>query len=278
MRFLSAPTLGIAGLASGALLVLACGGSGTGATNSPSASLPASEVLRATESFLQTEGAQAQPGYFPTALRIDGTPEPAAAPAAACPARTVEHPSPTSTRITLDFSGCPQGPAGSVLGKLILTFTTNPPGWSYTYDAFTALSGTQMWQLDGTKGVSLNTAAQEATVQVQNFQVRYADSAHPENNRSFTYSSAITGSWATAGAYKVWGTYTLASTGDTPVTATIAREEALVYAAGCCYPTSGSIRFTKGGATATATFLPTCGSVSITAGGATATRTLEACR
>lgn len=281
MKVHLASTLGIAGLASGALLVLACGGGsgarGSGSTPAPAASLPASEVLRATESFLQTEGAQNQPGYYPTALRADGTPEPAA-PAAACPARTVEHPSPTTTRITLDFSGCPQGPAGSVLGRLIITLSSNPPGWSATYDGFTAISGTRMWQLDGTKGITLNAAAQQATVQAQNFTVRYADSAHPETNRAFAYSSDLTGSWATAGAYKVWGTYTLAASGETPVTATIAREEALVYTAGCCYPTSGTIRFTKGGASATATFQAACGTVSIAAGGTTETRTLEACR
>jgi hypothetical protein len=278
MKLHAAPAFGLAGLASVALLGVACGGGSQNKTSAVTpAALSASEVLRAAESFVQAEGAQAQPGYYPTTLRADGTPEPTT-PASTCPARTVDHPSPTSTRITLEFTGCPQGPAGSVMGKLILTLSSNPPGWTASYDAFSAISGTQMWQIDGTKGVSLNTAAQGATIQVQNLSVRYADSAHPENNRAFAYSASLTGSWATAGTYRVWGTYTLSVPGEAPVTATIAQGEALVYAPGCCYPTAGTIRFAKGAASGSATFLSTCGSVKVESAAGTETRTLEACR
>lgn len=266
-----------------ALLVLGCGGGGQGspASTAPKA-IASAETLRLTESFLQVEGRQSQPGSMPfTALAQPGSGLPTAAAAAAegCPTFVIEYPDPNTMKVTFEFAGCPKEVAAAITGRILLTITLFPSTWTVVYDDLTAVSGTQRWQMAGTKGVAKDAVKKESRIQTQNFTVSYTDSANPSGNRSFAYGSDLTGSWATAGEYRVWGTYTLTANGEAPVTATIAKDQPLVFTAGCCYPTAGSIHFTKGEASADATFQAPCGTVKVQpAGGAAETRTLAACR
>ncbi len=272
LRSLAAPALL-------SLLVLGCGGgrsmSSSGA-NAPQA-LTGAETLRFTESFLQVEGQQAQPGYFPyTAQAAGGAPLAPSTPAG-CWDATVDRSVPGAVKITMDFTGCPRGTA-QFSGHVVVTLFLNPPGWTVVYSPLMASAGSQTWQLSGAKSLAIDPALMQANVQAQNLTVAYADAANPSANRTYAYGSNLTGSWAAPGEFRVWGTWSLASNGETPVTATIARDQALVWTAGCCYPTAGTIRYSKGSASADATFLSACGSVRITpAGGTSETRTLAAC-
>jgi hypothetical protein len=246
--------------------------------------LGAAEVLRSTETFLQVEGAQSQPGYFPEALKPEALKPEALKPgtqaplAAYCPTVTREHPDANTLRFTFDFTDCPKGLAEKLSGRIVLTVTFDPFGWSVVYEDLAALSNNQVWRMSGVKAVSPVMATKATGVRTQNFAVAYSDGANPSNNRNYLYSSDLSGSWSGFGEYRLWGTYSLAAAGEDTVGATIAKEQPLVYGSGCCYPTAGTLRFTKGGATAEATFQGTCGTVRITTGGITETRTLAACR
>jgi hypothetical protein len=274
----AAPAFGIAGLSAAALLALACGGGSgaSGASQRPAPLLGPSEVLRATETFLQVEGAQSQPGYYPETLRPE-TLKPGAL-AAYCPTVTRDHPDANTLRFTFDFADCPKGLAEKLSGRIILTVTLDPFGWTVVYEELAALSNNQVWRMNGVKSVSPLLATKATGVRTQNFNVAYTDGANPSNNRSYLYASELSGSWAGFEGYQLWGAYSLASAGEAPFSATIAKDQALVYASGCCYPSAGTIRFTRGGETAEATFQGTCGTVKITAGGVTETRVLAPCR
>jgi hypothetical protein len=261
------------------LLVLGCGGGRNMSTSAgdPPPTMSGAETLRLTESFLQVEGQQAQPGYFPyTGQAAGGTPLAPSTPAG-CWDATVDRSVPGTVKITMDFTGCPRGTA-QFSGHVVVTLFLNPPGWTVLYSPLMASAGSQTWQLSGAKSLAIDPALMQANVQAQNLSVAYADAANPAANRTYTYGSNLTGSWASPGEFRVWGTWSLAANGETPVTATIARDQALVWAAGCCYPTAGTIRYTKGSASADATFLSSCGTVRITpSGGTPETRTLAAC-
>lgn len=262
------------------LLVLGCGGGRSmpsSGVNAPQ-TLSAAETLRFTESFLQAEGQQAQPGYFPYTGQAAGAAAPLAPPApAGCWDATVDRSVPGTVKITMDFTGCPRGTA-QFSGHVVITLFLNPPGWNVLYSPLMASAGSQTWVLNGTKSLAIDQAQMQANVQAQNVTLAYADAANTANNRTYAYGSSLTASWAAQGEFRVWGTWSLAANGEPPVTATIARDQALVWTAGCCYPTSGTIRYAKGAASADATFLATCGTVRITpAGGTPETRTLAAC-
>ncbi|MFN8010003.1 MAG: hypothetical protein U0P81_01230 [Holophagaceae bacterium] len=266
------------------LLAAGCGGSG-GSTSQPAASVSAAEALRLTETFLQVEGRQSQPGYFPAAPLAPGDRGSAARAASAlaagtCGDVTIDYPTPTTMRITVDFAGCPKEITDHISGRLVITIGLGAnPSWLVDYQALRAASGTESWTINGMKGLLKDTTRQEASIQTQNLSVAYADSAKPGEARSYMFNAALTGSWATAGQYRIWGTYSLTSSQDGSVSATVAKEDPLTYAAGCCYPSSGSIRYTRNGAGATATFLAPCGTVRIQPDGGTAeTRALAACQ
>lgn len=260
-------------------LASGCGGSSS-STAPPAASLSSAEALRLTETFLQVEGRQSEPGYFPGAPLAPGDRGSAATQATGCVSVTIEYPSLNVMRITVDFTGCPKEVTDLISGRVVITIGLGAnPSWSVDYQMLQAAAGTESWTVNGTKGLLRDSSKQEASIQARNLSVAYADAADPAASRSYTFNADLTGSWATPGQYRLWGAYSLASSADGTASATVAKEDPLVYASGCCYPASGSIRFTRNGAGATATFLTSCGTVRIQPdGGAAEIRTLAACR
>lgn len=264
-------------------LALGCGGSGD-ATVRPVAGLSSAEALRLTETFLQVEGRQSQPGYYPVAASAPGSHGPAAARTApqtsSCGTVTIEYPSLTIMKVTVDFTGCPKEITDHISGRVVITIGLGPnPSWSVDYQRLQAASGTESWTINGMKGLLRDDTKQEVSIQARNLSVDYVQGMDPGASRSYTFDADLTGSWATPGQYRLWGASSLQSSADGTTRATVAREDPLVYASGCCYPASGSIRLTRGGTGATATFLAPCGTVRIQPDGGTAeVRTLAGCR
>lgn len=261
-----------------AVLVLAgCGGKSDGTAPPPAQPLASGTVAPFLTAFLVAEQTSvATPDALP-ALAPAGDAGVYALVQPAVPACVgVTSGGPGVSPVTYTFNSC-AGPNGGVLtGQLTVAWSGST--YTLTYQNLTVTRGTQAWVLNGTKTLTVNALAHQATVTTAGLTHAFTDSANPAANASFTYACALTADWATAGQRKVWGTFSYQSGFDATLSAVIAQATPLTWATGCCTPTSGTIAFTKGLAKADVAFGLPCGTVTVTPfGQAPSTATLAAC-
>ena len=272
------------GAGCGLLFLLACGGGGmdshASSTQPPAApGMTAGESQAFTETFLHSEG---NPSLLAPFLNPASSVPMAILPASpvaipACAQVSVERPTLTSVKVTLVLSDCPRG-AATVSGRVVINASAPPPIAAVSFEPLAVHAGTKTWTLSGVKGFTGNAATREFTIQTTNIGVAFTDGANPAANRSYAYSCNLAGSGTGDGSFRIWGSFSFAASDGSTVSANIAKDAALLYTPACCYPTSGTIDFTRNGASAQVSFLASCGTVMVTLkGGAAETRTLAAC-
>ncbi len=259
--------------------LLACGGSGTN-VDAPMAPamkpMSADEARAATWGFLTVEHGAAvaskMPGFIPSSgsqlLSLPALP--------ACVGVTTSLAAGTTT-VALSFNAC-EGPDGGTLnGVVTIAFSAQATDFTVAYQNLVARKDTRTWTFSGSKILKLDAVNKQATLQANHLSAIFTDSAHPDTNKSYVYDAALTADWATAGTYRLWGTFSLSDNG-TLTSGAISNAAPLTWTAGCCYPVSGAIAFTRNGSATTAAFGLPCGALTITpAGQAPQSQVLAAC-
>lgn len=259
--------------------LLACGGSNPQNQRpiTPSVkAMSADEARAATWGFLTVEHGAAvasqMPGFIPSGggqlLSLPALP--------ACVGVTATLAGGITT-VTLSFNAC-AGPDGGILnGGVAITFNMQATDFTVTYQNLVARKDTRTWTFTGSKSLKLDAAGKQAVLQANHLSAVFTDSAHLETSKSYLYDAALTADWATAGTYKLWGTFSLSDNGIL-TSGAISNAAPLAWTEGCCYPVSGAIAFTRGSATTTAAFGLPCGTLTITpAGQSSQTQVLAAC-
>lgn len=257
------------------LLSLACGGDKSpSAAANPPAPMAAETAEAMATAFLLAEHQQASVTALP-ALAPSGEPGVYAllngSGNLGCMTVTTD-----GTTIVLTFTGC-MGPNGGMLtGQLSISWMANQ--CTLNYQNFQASKGTQAWTLNGTKTIQINTAAHQASVSVTGMTMAFSDSAAPSINKTMNYGCNLTSDWATAGTYKLWGTFHTQQGMNPVLTGTIAAATPLTWMTGCCYPGSDSLNLQQGTAQADLQFGMPCGTLTLTPFGQVGmTKTLADC-
>ena len=260
-------------------LLLACGGS-----NSPEQTptvpqakpMSADEARAATWGFLTVEHSAAvasrMPGFIPAGEgRLLSLP-----PLPPC-VSVVSSLGPGITTVALTFNACAGPDGGTLNGSVTITFNAQATDFSVAYQNLVAQKDTRTWTFSGSKSLKVDAAAKQATLTANHLSATFTDSAHPETSKAYLYDASLHADWATAGTYKLSGTFSLRDNG-TLTSGAIPDAAPLTWTEGCCYPVSGSITFTRGGASTNASFGLPCGTLTITpAGQAAQTQLLAAC-
>jgi len=231
-------------------------------TGTDTDSLLSSPAGVASNSFLDLEGGL---GYkldvLPIRIALDGEQTSAmqVAPLPSCVQTTF----PTTGTTLLTFGpGCKGANGWALTGTLQYTQigTTSPRVHDVTYAmTLTDTTATKTWTYTGTKRVTVTATTATVTVAAgTHVTVAYADRSDTSKNKTYYYTPNLTADWATVGMIKVFGTYAFQQVPGDTVTATILQANPLIWTAGCCYPTSGTITLAVGPATAEAVFGPTC--------------------
>lgn len=257
--------------------LVACSGGGTpdhfgGIASTPMAADTAESLATA---FLLAEHTQASPSALPTlvpsgesgAFALMGMAE-----RPGCVTVTATGPS----TVVVAFQGC-QGPHGGFLSGQV-TFSWKPNEYTLVYQGFKASKGTKAWLLKGTRNIQLDPAAKQARISASGMSLVITDSALPSSDKTYAYHSDLTSNWATAGSYKVWGSFGAREGANPGVAGTINPNFPLTWVAGCCHPVSGTLDLQSGMATAQVRYSLPCGTLTLTPWGQSAvSKLLPAC-
>lgn len=263
-----------------ALMVLATGCGGGGGSNTTSDPTPtplaADSASAYLGTFLLSESQSADSGSLPTVAPA-GDPGVYALAVPALPACIGVTSGGPGTPTTYTYNSC-TGPNGTTLTGQI-TFSWSNSTCTLTYANFTAAKDTRTWVMNGTKTITVNATTHQSQVATTGITHVYTDTAFPADNRTFTYTCALLADWATAGAYKLSGTFSYLAAGESSaLQGTIPTAAPLTWTAGCCYPSTGTVNLQKGLAKADLSFGLPCGTMTITSYGMSAVaRTLTAC-
>jgi hypothetical protein len=264
--------------------LLACGGSGSNTTQPTAAvtkAIPADEAMAATWGFLSLEQGTSMASQMPTFTQAGDARVLTTAETASCITQV------TSTKggitfVLYTYSNCrPQvsfEDMPTLNGSLSISFSNQLPSlYTVEYKNLVVTRGTQTWTFNGIKTINVDFQKKQANLTAANLSAVFTDSAHTESNRSYLYNANLNADWFTANTYKLTGSYTLVTNTNT-TGGMIAAATPLTWSTGCCYPTSGSIVFTKDTATAAAAFALPCGTLTLTpAGQVPQTQLLPAC-
>ncbi len=260
-------------------LLIACGGS------SPKGDAPVAPVVKpmsaedaraATWGFLTVEHSAAvaskMPGFIPSGEgRLLSLP-----PLPPCVGVSASLAGGTTT-LALTFNACTGPDGGTLNGAVTISFNAQATDFSVTFQNLVAKKDTRTWTFNGSKNLKVDAAAKQATLQANHLSATFTDSAHPETNRAYLYDADLHADWATAGAYKLSGSFSLSDNG-TLTSGAIASAAPLTWTEGCCYPVSGAIAFTRNQSTTTAAFGLPCGTLTLSpAGQSPQTQVLAAC-
>lgn len=261
-------------------LLLACGGSGQNSTtpDAPKA-IPADEAQAATWGFMTLEHGTTVASQMPAFIQAGDAKLLTTAPTVSCITEVTTTKSGITT-VVYTFNNCAPTPvsAAALSGSVSISFGSQAPSfYTVEYNNLVATNGTQTWVFNGTKTININPSIKQANLTATNLSAVLTDSAHPELNRSYLYNANLNADWAATGTYKLAGTYSLVANAQT-ISGAISSATPLTWVTGCCYPTSGSISFTKDTAGASAAFALPCGTLTLTpAGQAPQNRLLPAC-
>lgn len=261
------------------LLLLACGGGDKSPSNStaapPVTPLSWESAESITTAFLLAEHQQFSAPALPFLEPMGDTGVfglKTTAPIPDCVTLTVNG----TASVLLTFNGCVGPNGGTLSGKLLVTWKTNE--YTLVYQDLQATKGTRGWLINGTRTLQVDPAARQARITVTGLTLGLTDSANESASMTLSYASSLTSDWATAGAYKLWGTFTAQKGSDPALTCTIPLASPLLWKAGCCYPVAGLMSLQKGPAKADLSFGLPCGTVTVTPfGQAGVTQTLASC-
>ncbi len=246
------------------LTFAACGGSGgNGASGSNGGiqALDAGLARKATNDLMTFEALQATP----TALPIWApTPEGTAlgfSPGALllCVSKGVPSTPDANgyTHVLSTYTNCNSPHGGLLNGTVDVAFKN--ADYLITYNLTATLSGSSYrWTYTGQRHAVLDTTAKTSTITSTLLVTTY-------NGAATVGTEAYTGNWnadwATAGTYKLWGSFLVNATGQETLAGTVAAGAPLTWSAGCCYPGSGTLTLLKGNRSAGITFALPCGTV-----------------
>ncbi len=259
--------------------LLACGGSASrdqAPVAPPAKTLTANEARAATWGFLTVEHSAAvasrMPGFIPSGEgRLLSLP-----PLPPC-VSVVSSLGAGITTVALTFTACTGPDGGTLNGLVTITFNAQATEFSVAYQNLVAKKDTRTWTFSGSKSLKVDAAAKQATLTANHLSATYTDSAHPETSKAYLYDASLHADWATAGTYKLSGSFSLTENA-TLTSGAIPAAAPLTWTEGCCYPVSGSITFARGGASTIATFGLPCGTLTITPSGQAAqTQLLAVC-
>ncbi len=163
-------------------------------------------------------------------------------------------------------------------GSIEVTWKLNDYQITFNHLVKSEEGGKETHSVDGTRHVVIDPVAKQAVITITGLTLTHTEAEEPSENRSFTYSAAYTSDWATAGQFKLWGTFTLQASGHPALSGAIAQATALTWTTGCCRPTSGTLSLTQDGKTADVLFGLPCGTATVTVAGLPAvTRKLRGC-
>lgn len=266
------------------LLLAACGGSHSDAPKAPG--LTSSSAAAVASSVVSVEStAQASPSGLPMWVPLDKTGDGATAygmqtpfSLPACTTITTTGPDAQGfTHQTWTFTNCMEGDE-TLNGSIEVVWKQYDYQITFNHLVKSEDGGQEVLTVDGTRHVVIDPVAKQATLTVTGFSITHTEADEPSENRSFTYSAAYTSDWATAGQFKLWGTFTLQTDADPTLTGTIAQGTALTWTVGCCKPTSGTLSLAQNGKTADILFGLPCGTVTITVSGQpSVTKRLRGC-
>ncbi|HJV89151.1 MAG TPA: hypothetical protein VJ623_02505 [Holophagaceae bacterium] len=181
------------------------------------------------------------------------------------------------THQTWTFAHCVSGDE-SLDGSIDLVWKAGDYSITFNHLVKSEDGGAETTSLDGTRHVVIDTASQTGTVTLSNFTLAHTEASEPEENHTFTYSASYLTDWATAGQFKLWGTFTAQANADPAVNGTIDAATPLTWTQGCCRPTSGTLHLEKAGQSADVVFSLPCGTITVTvAGQSSVTRKLRGC-
>lgn len=243
--------------------ILGCGGAKTDATISGTdqASLQSSPAGAATLAFMDIETVRPDDAFLvPSGANVSAE---AAAVTVGC--RSAQTTTTSTTRTTvITFTNCVASNGWLLNGTISYAAPLLQPGhFTVVHNLNTQDStGTKGWAYTGTKLVTIDWTARTATMTVSApMTAAYHDSQNTANNRTYTYEPNLSASWTLAGQFMLSGSYTFTKDGSTAVSAVISQP--LVWTAGCCAPTQGTLSLTAGSSVATGVFGPNCGDLKI---------------
>lgn len=252
------------------LLVLGCAAKSTesGVTGTDPAAMRNAPAGVATLVFMDLQ--TVRPDALPTQVALPPNGEAmalvAAATAPSCATSTV------AGNVTTYTFNCKAANTGSLTGTLAVTTTKSGTSTVYAevFNLTSTIDASHKWQYTGNQTITVGNAIGTLTVTAQNpITAAYTDSAVPANSKSYAFTAALSGNWATSGRFALTGSYGFARTGET-ITVAISQADPLVWTTGCDYPSSGTLGLTLvdsfGTATTSAVFGPTCGQVTIGGG------------
>jgi len=105
----------------------------------------------------------------------------------------------------------------------------------------------------------------------------FLDTANPEISRTFSYGCNLVSDWATAGSYKVWGSFSFQSGNEATLSGSISEFSPLAWTSGCCYPLAGVLTLAQGPASSEVSFTSPCGSYTLSGIQTLVPLTLPAC-
>jgi hypothetical protein len=273
-------TISQTGLTGALLLGLcACGGS---KQSTPAPPLPPDTAAKAMGAFLLIESIPSAPSALPSWQPLaEGnasqllTPLPLGE--GCVGTQSVLNPD-GSTTFKATFACSSQVDGSTLSGALWFTFSAaNPGSYLFEYKDLKRVKDTQSWTVNGSKQVLLDLPASRAILRTPTpMTMSFLDTANPATSRVFSYGCHLTSDWATAGTYKLWGTFSLQS-GNEALSGSIAELQPLVWSLGCCYPVSGTITLAQGTARSDAIFPQPCGNYTISGIQTLVPLTLPAC-
>lgn len=263
------------------LSLTGCGGGGPVAGSQGSGSttaLEAGSARKATNDLMTFESLQATS----TALPIWApTPEGSAlgftpGTAAACVSKGVPSAPDVNgyTHVVSTYTNC-NAPHGGLLNGTVEVAFKNAD-YLITYNLTATLAGSSIsWTYTGQRHAVLDTTAKTSAITSTILVTTYSG-ASPTGTE--TYTANWTADWATAGTYKLWGSFLVSAPGQDTLAGSVPAGTPLVWTSGCCYPGSGTLALVKGGRSAGITFALPCGQVLLSLpGSATATVGLPDC-
>ncbi len=253
-------------IAGTALLALTgCGGSRNPTQPTP---LPPATASKAVGAFLLIESSPSTPAALPSWMASPGGGALQFAPgvlAQGC-VGTETTPNPDgSTTLKATFACSSQTDGSTLSGAIWFTFSLAAPGeYLLEYRDLKLVQETRSWTVNGTKRVALDLALTRAALSTPTpMTMSFLDTTEPGNSRTYSYVCNLVSNWATPGSTKVWGTFSLQSGNAPTLAGSIPEFRPLTWAAGCCYPTSGTLTLSQGAARSDVNFVLPCGGYSI---------------
>lgn len=183
--------------------------------------------------------------------------------ASAAPTCTTQTVLPSGATLLTFTPGCKKGANGWDLTGTLTYASVSSGVNDVAYDlTLTDPTATKTWKYTGTKHVAVTGTSAVVTVSPGNYlTAAYVDTSDTAKNKTYHYTPDLHADWTTG--LKIYGSYSFEQVSGNTITASVDQANPLVWSAGCCYPTSGTITLKVAQARAEAAFGPGCGTLKL---------------